>query len=37
MSGDGIPQLPAGLDASAVRLAIVASTWHDTICTALLG
>lgn len=36
MSGAGIPELPDGLDASAVKLAIVASTWHDTICTALL-
>lgn len=36
MSAHGIPELPADLDASDVRLAIVASTWHDTICTALL-
>lgn len=31
----GIPELPQ-LDASGVRLAIVASTWHGTICDALL-
>lgn len=32
----GIPELPA-LDASRVKLAIVASTWHETICDALLA
>jgi 6,7-dimethyl-8-ribityllumazine synthase len=31
----GVPDLPV-LDASGVRLAIVASTWHLTICDALL-
>jgi 6,7-dimethyl-8-ribityllumazine synthase len=31
----GVPDMPV-LDASAVRLAIVASTWHQTICDALL-
>lgn len=35
MSGDGIPSLSVG-DASGISLAIVASTWHDQICTALL-
>jgi 6,7-dimethyl-8-ribityllumazine synthase len=30
-----VPDLPA-IDASDVSLAIVASTWHDTICNALL-
>ena len=34
--GAGVPELPA-LDASGVRLAIVASTWHGTICDALLA
>lgn len=33
--GAGIPDMP-DLDASDVRLAIVASTWHATICDALL-
>lgn len=32
----GVPELPA-LDASGVRLGIVASTWHGTICEALLA
>ncbi|GBE66051.1 6,7-dimethyl-8-ribityllumazine synthase [Mycobacterium sp. MFM001] len=32
----GVPEMPA-LDASGVKLAIVASTWHTTICDALLG
>lgn len=32
----GVPELPA-LDASELRLAIVASTWHGTICDALLA
>lgn len=31
----GVPDMPA-LDASGVSLAIVASTWHTTICDALL-
>jgi len=31
----GVPELPA-LDASDITLAIVASTWHETICDALL-
>ena len=31
----GVPELPA-LDASDLTLAIVASTWHETICDALL-
>lgn len=35
MSGHGVPDMPA-IDASDVSLAIVASTWHDTICNALL-
>mgnify|MGYP003513823492 FL=1 len=35
MSHDGIPEVPE-MDASAVRLAIIASTWHATICEALL-
>lgn len=34
--GAGIPDLPV-LDAAAVRLAVVASTWHETICDALLA
>lgn len=34
--GAGVPDLPA-LDASGVRLAIVASTWHKEICEALLA
>lgn len=33
--GAGIPDLP-DIDASGVKLAIVASTWHGTICDALL-
>ncbi|MCV7013234.1 6,7-dimethyl-8-ribityllumazine synthase [Mycolicibacterium madagascariense] len=33
--GAGVPDMPA-VDASGLRLAIVASTWHDTICEALL-
>ncbi|MCV6964877.1 6,7-dimethyl-8-ribityllumazine synthase [Mycobacterium intermedium] len=33
--GAGVPDMPA-LDASDVRLAIVASTWHTKICDALL-
>ncbi|HEV7361235.1 MAG TPA: 6,7-dimethyl-8-ribityllumazine synthase [Mycobacterium sp.] len=36
MSGSGEPQV-AVLDASGVRLGIVASTWHSTICDALLA
>jgi 6,7-dimethyl-8-ribityllumazine synthase len=31
----GVPDLPT-LDASDLRLGIVASTWHETICDALL-
>lgn len=34
--GAGVPEMPA-LDASGIKLAIVASTWHTTICDALLG
>ncbi len=33
--GAGVPDLPA-MDASGLRLAIVASTWHTAICDALL-
>jgi 6,7-dimethyl-8-ribityllumazine synthase len=33
--GAGVPDMPA-LDASGLKLAIVASTWHTTICDALL-
>lgn len=33
--GAGVPEMPA-LDASGFKLAIVASTWHTTICDALL-
>jgi 6,7-dimethyl-8-ribityllumazine synthase len=33
--GAGVPELPH-VDASGMRLAIVASTWHDQICNALL-
>jgi 6,7-dimethyl-8-ribityllumazine synthase len=33
--GAGVPDLPV-VDASGLRLAIVASTWHPTICDALL-
>lgn len=36
MSGHGIPAVPE-MDASDVSLAIVASTWHETICDALLA
>ena len=32
----GIPDVPK-MDASGLRLAIVASTWHETICDALLA
>lgn len=36
MSGSsGVPDMPA-VDASGLKLAIVASTWHTTICDALL-
>ncbi|MEP9392560.1 6,7-dimethyl-8-ribityllumazine synthase [Gordonia sp. VNQ95] len=35
MSGHGEPTLDLG-DAGALRLAIVSSQWHDTICRALL-
>jgi len=34
--GAGVPEVPV-LDASGVRLAIVASTWHSEICDALLA
>ncbi|MBI2698155.1 MULTISPECIES: 6,7-dimethyl-8-ribityllumazine synthase [Mycobacterium] len=34
--GAGVPDIPV-LDASDIKLAIVASTWHDTICDALLA
>lgn len=34
--GAGVPDIPA-LDASGLRLAIVASTWHSEICDALLA
>ena len=33
--GEGVPAVPE-MDASDVRLAIVASTWHPKICSALL-
>lgn len=33
--GAGVPDLPQ-VDASTLKLAIVASTWHTTICDALL-
>jgi 6,7-dimethyl-8-ribityllumazine synthase len=33
--GAGVPELPR-IDASDVSLAIVASTWHEQICNALL-
>ena len=33
--GAGVPDLPS-LDASDIKLAIVASTWHQKICDALL-
>ena len=33
--GAGVPDIPV-LDASGLRLAIVASTWHSQICDALL-
>jgi 6,7-dimethyl-8-ribityllumazine synthase len=33
--GAGVPELPH-VDGSGLRLAIVASTWHDRICNALL-
>jgi 6,7-dimethyl-8-ribityllumazine synthase len=36
MSGAGVPDI-ASLDASAIKLAIVASTWHKQICDALLA
>ena len=37
MSGAaGVPEMPA-LDASGLRLGIVASTWHSKICEALLA
>jgi 6,7-dimethyl-8-ribityllumazine synthase len=33
--GAGVPDLPE-IDASGMKLGIVASTWHETICDALL-
>ena len=36
MSGQGVPDLPP-LDAKDVKLGIVASTWHEKICDALLA
>ncbi|KUI24866.1 6,7-dimethyl-8-ribityllumazine synthase [Mycobacterium sp. GA-2829] len=33
--GAGVPDMP-DIDASGMKLAIVASTWHTTICDALL-
>ncbi len=36
MSGSGEPEVTA-VDASGVRLGIVASTWHSKICDALLA
>jgi 6,7-dimethyl-8-ribityllumazine synthase len=35
VSGSGVPAVPE-MDASELRLAIVASTWHAKICNALL-
>ena len=35
MTGEGIPAVPE-MDAAGLRLALVASTWHDRICQALL-
>jgi 6,7-dimethyl-8-ribityllumazine synthase len=35
VSGAGVPDMPE-LDASGISLAVVASTWHDTVCDALL-
>ena len=35
MSGAGVPDVPE-MDASGLRLAIVASTWHAAICNGLL-
>ncbi|KUI46078.1 6,7-dimethyl-8-ribityllumazine synthase [Mycobacterium sp. GA-1199] len=35
MSGTGVPDLP-DIDGSGLKLAVVASTWHETICDALL-
>jgi hypothetical protein len=34
--GAGVPEIPA-LDASGLRVGIVASTWHPKICDALLA
>jgi 6,7-dimethyl-8-ribityllumazine synthase len=34
--GAGVPEVPP-LDASGLRLALVASTWHSEICDALLA
>lgn len=35
MSGTGVPELPQ-LEGAGLRLGIVASTWHEQICDALL-
>lgn len=35
MSGGGVPELPQ-LEGAGLRLGIVASTWHEQICDALL-
>lgn len=35
MSGTGVPDMP-DLDAAGLSVAVVASTWHDTVCDALL-
>ena len=35
MSGGGVPELPH-IDGSGLKVAIVASTWHEKICDALL-
>jgi 6,7-dimethyl-8-ribityllumazine synthase len=35
VSGAGVPDFPT-VDATGISLAIVASTWHDRICEALL-
>ena len=38
MSGHGIPEIPEFADGelAGISMAIVASTWHSTICDALL-
>lgn len=35
MSGHGVPDLP-DIDGSGLKLGIVASTWHESVCDALL-